>query len=104
MALELREGASEPITISATKKALASGALYADVMPAAAPHATSRRSCCAGRRRHWPSTDAHRAASCTMGPSRPIEPPLTMLSSEAALRATLRTTGMRPSPMADASM
>src|SRR5215475_4664521 len=85
--------AIEPSTISVTKNAPAIGALYADVIPAAAPHATSslRRggSKCTTR----PISDAHSAASCTIGPSRPIEPPLEIVNSDDTLRHKLTRTG-----------
>ena len=70
--------------ISATKNEPAIGALYAEAMPAAAPQATSRRSFGGVNFRHRPSRDATSAASCTIGPSRPIEPPDPIEKSAAA--------------------
>src|SRR5207249_3797473 len=96
--------AIDPSTISATKRAPAMGALYAAVIPAAAPQATNRRSRGGLNNVMRPSTDAAIAASCTIDPSRPIDPPETMEQSEEALRARLWPTPMRPSPMAIASM
>ena len=53
-------------------------------MPAAAPHATSKRSRGTGALVHWPIFEAAVAASCTSGPSRPIEPPEPMVKNEDA--------------------
>lgn len=96
--------AIEPSTISQTKNAPAIGALYAEVIPAAAPHATSRRSRGGSKCAKRPTSDAASAASCTIGPSRPIEPPLPIVSSDDALRQRLCRTGTTPSPSATASM
>ena len=52
-------------------------------MPAAAPHATSRRSCGGENFRQRPIPDASTAASDTIGPSRPIEPPDPMENNAA---------------------
>src|ERR1700754_4621598 len=96
--------AIEPSTISVTKKAPAIGALYADVIPAAAPHATSslRRggSKCTTR----PTGEAHSAAIRTIGHSRPIEPPLEIENSEDTVRHRLACTGTTPSPITTASI
>ena len=73
-------------------------------MPAAAPQATSRRSRGGSKRARRPPSEAASAASCTIGPSRPIEPPLPIVSSEEALRQRLCLTGTMPSPSATASM
>ena len=56
-------------------------------MPAVAPQATSRRNCRGGRTRKRPLNEDSIAASCTMGPSRPMEAPDPMESSEDTLRA-----------------
>jgi hypothetical protein len=96
--------AIEPSTISVTKNAPAIGALYAEVMPAAAPQATSRRSRGGSKCTQRPISEAASAASCTIGPSRPIEPPLAIVNSEETLRHRLSLTGTTPSPIATASM
>ena len=96
--------AIEPRMISATKKEPAIGALYADAMPAAAPQATRSRSCGPVNCRQRPRMDATTAASCTIGPSRPIEPPEPMENSAAVLFTRLARTGIRPLPIAMASM
>src|SRR5580692_1344351 len=96
--------AIEPSTISVTKKAPAIGALYAEVIPAAAPQATSTRSRDGSKCTQRPISDAASAASCTIGPSRPIEPPLAIVNSDDTLRHKLILTGTTPSPIATASM
>lgn len=96
--------AIEPSTISVTKNAPAIGALYADVMPAAAPHATSKRSRGGSKWTQRPISEAASAASWTIGPSRPIEPPLEIVNSDERLRHRLSFTGTTPSPIATASM
>src|ERR1700684_1148021 len=78
--------AIEPSTISVTKNAPAIGALYAEVIPAAAPQATSRRRRGGSKWTQRPISDAHSAASCTIEPSRPIEPPLAIVNSDEMLR------------------
>ena len=51
-----------------------------------------------------PSSDAQSAASCTIEPSRPIEPPEAIVHSDDTLRSRFWRTGMWPSPIAIASM
>ena len=58
-------------------------------MPAVAPQATSRRNCRGGRIRKRPLNEDSIAASCTIGPSRPMEAPDPMENSEDTLRATV---------------
>src|SRR6476646_8374529 len=81
--------AIEPSTISVTKNAPAIGALYAEVMPAAAPHATRRRRRGGSKCTQRPISEAESAASCTIDPSRPIEPPLAIVNSDDRLRQKL---------------
>ncbi len=100
----MRSATMEPNTISATKKAPAIGALYTEVIPAAAPHATRVRICSGEIVRKRPTKEAQRAASCTMGPSCPIEEPVAIEHSEDELRASVCRTGIRPSPKVMASM
>jgi hypothetical protein len=90
--------------ISATKNDPATGALYADAMPAAAPQATSNRSCGGEKFRQRPINDASIAASCTIGPSRPIDPPEPIENNAAALFTKLDRTGILPEPIEIASM
>src|ERR1700685_2578054 len=94
----------EPSTISVTKNAPAIGALYAEVIPAAAPQATSRRKRDGSKCTQRPISDAASADSCTIGPSRPIEPPLAIVNSDETLRQKESCTGTMPSPIATASM
>ena len=97
-----------PNTISQTNTAPEIGALYADVIPAAAPHATSRRNCSTDtgvqRPNTRPSNEPHIAASCTIGPSRPMDAPLATEHSDDALRTRLCRALSTPSPTAIASM
>lgn len=93
-----------PRMISATKKEPASGAKYAEAMPAAAPQATSRRSCGGEKRRQRPRNDANIAESCTIGPSRPIDPPEPIEKSAAVLFTKLARIGTWPVPITIASM
>ena len=58
-------------------------------MPAAAPQATSKRNCCVENCRQRPTSDASNAASCTIGPSRPIEPPVAMVNNAEVLRQSV---------------
>ena len=96
--------AIEPSTISDTNSAPPIGALYAEVIPAAAPQATSRRSWAGPKRAMRPASEAHIAARWTIEPSRPIDPPEATENSDEALRASAWRTGMRPSPIEIASM
>src|SRR5665213_3699202 len=88
-----------PSTISATNNVPAMGALYAEVMPAAEPHATRSRSRDVRNFAIRPMIDAQVADNCTIDPSRPIEPPDATENSDEMLRATLWRTGIRPSPI-----
>ncbi|MCY1314394.1 hypothetical protein D9M70_650270 [compost metagenome] len=73
-------------------------------MPAVAPQATNSRKCLGGRTRYRPAKDDSIAASCTMGPSRPIEAPDPMEKMDDRLRATVWRNPMMPRPTAMASM
>ena len=72
-----------PSTISATNKAPAIGVLYAPASPAAAPQATAKRRSAGDRCRAFPNTPPDKAASCTIEPSRPIEPPEMTVAADA---------------------
>ena len=96
--------AIEPRTISETKSAPEIGALYAEAMPAAPPHATMSRRRGTGAPASVPSLEPSIAASCTIGPSRPIDPPDAMVKSEATLEMSVLRKPMRPSPTSTASM
>ena len=51
-----------------------------------------------------PTLEPIRAASCTIGPSRPIEPPEAMVKSEEMLRISVGRAAIVPSPTTTASM
>ena len=57
-----------------------------------------------GARASSPRREPTIAASCTMAPSRPIEPPEEMVSSEDSALASVTRKPMRPSPTSTASM
>src|ERR1035441_6651906 len=71
-----------PSTISAANTAPEMGALYAAAIPDAAPHPTNSRNRYGCHFAHWPHFDASVADSCTMAPSRPMDPPDPMLTSD----------------------
>ena len=96
--------AIEPSTISEANSAPEIGALYAAAIPAATPHATIRRSRGTGARASSPIREPSIAASCTIEPSRPIEPPEAMVSIEPRLFRIEARKPMRPSPTLTASM
>ena len=73
-------------------------------MPAEAPQATSSRSRGTGAWVHWPIFEATAAASCTSGPSRPIEPPDPMVKNEDAACSSAARLPSWPLPTATASM
>src|SRR5687767_6587418 len=87
-----------PSTICAAKTAPAIGALQPAARPAAAPHATNRRKRYGGHLAIWPILEATVEEIWMMRPSRPIEAPVLMLSSEdTALIIPLRRLS-RPFP------
>ncbi len=65
------------------------GALKVALMPAAAPQATRTRSFGPGIRASCPRLEARAEPICTIGPSRPTEPPAPMHSAEASALTTL---------------
>src|SRR5262249_4583333 len=71
-----------PSTSRAAKTARGTGALYAAAMAAAAPQATSRRNRYGCQRASCPHLDAVGAVKWVINPSRPIEPPVLMVSRE----------------------
>ena len=68
------------------------------VRPAAAPHATISRRRAGSRRTSRPNSEPPSAASCTIAPSRPIEPPVAIVSSDDVPRSRLCATGTCPRP------
>ena len=88
-------GAKEPILksprmISRAKTAPAIGVLKAAAIPPAAPHAARRRSRIVEAPRSCPNAEPRAAPICTIGPSRPTEPPVPIVRADAAVftRAT----------------
>ena len=60
---------------STPKNTPVTGALNVAAMPPAAPQATRIRSRFSGIRIHWPRPEASAEPICTIGPSRPTDPP-----------------------------
>jgi hypothetical protein len=85
-----------PTTTSAAKSAPAIGALKVAETPAAAPQPTMVRICEAGTRRICPRVEPSAEPICTIGPSRPTEPPEPIDTAEA--RALIATTRLRITP------
>src|ERR1700746_175109 len=79
--------AIDPRTISETNSAPEMGALYAAAIPAAPPQATISRNRGIGARASNPSFEPSIADSCTMGPSRPMDPPEAIDRSDERLFA-----------------
>ena len=75
--------------ISTPKKTPVMGALKVAEMPPAAPHATRIRSRFSGIRIHWPRPEARADPICTIGPSRPTDPPVPMVMAEATALTAL---------------
>ena len=73
-------------------------------MPAAAPQATSSRRLGTGALPRIATLEPISADSCTMGPSRPIDPPDAIVRSEETLRINVGRAEITPSPTATASM
>ena len=65
-------------------------------MPPAAPQATRIRSRLSGIRTHWPRLEASAEPICTIGPSRPTEPPAPMHSADASALTTATCGRIRP--------
>jgi len=89
---------------SIAKKTPASGALNVAAMPPAAPHATSRRTRCSSSRSSWANDDPSADPICTIGPSRPTEPPPPMHKAEASAFTTATCGRIRPPCRATATM
>ena len=69
---------------SIAKNGPASGVLKVAEMPPAAPQANSNRTRAVSNRSHWATPDPTAEPICTIGPSRPTEPPPPMHSAEAS--------------------
>src|SRR6185312_12386589 len=87
-----------PSTINAANTAPEMGALYAAAIPDAAPHPTNMRSRYGGHFANCPHFEASVAESCTIPPSRPMDPPLPMVTSEERNLMNAVRKGNRPSP------
>ncbi len=79
-------------------------ALLVAAMPPAAPQATESMTRRSGRRNHWASAEPNAEPICTMGPSRPAEPPLPMVRAAARILKTDTRARIRPPSCATASM
>ena len=94
---------SRRITSSA-KKTPAIGALNVAEIPPAAPHATRSRSRRSGTRASCPIIEPSAEPICTIGPSRPTEPPDPMQSADASALTTGTCGRIRPPNSATASI
>jgi len=81
---------------SIAKNGPASGALNVAEIPPAAPQATSTRIREALSRVSRPRVEPRAAPICTIGPSRPTEPPPPMHNAEARALTTLTCGAIRP--------
>ena len=81
---------------SIAKNTPASGALNVAAIPPAAPQATSTRSRSSGSRITRPNVEPSAEPICTIGPSRPTEPPEPMHSAEASALTTATCGAIRP--------
>ena len=81
---------------SMAKNTPASGALKVAAMPPAAPQATSTRIRVSATRTSRPSVEPSAEPICTIGPSRPTEPPPPMHSAEASAFTAATCGAMRP--------
>ena len=82
--------------ISTPKNTPVIGALNVAAMPPPAPQATRIRIRFSGMRTHWPRLEASAEPICTIGPSRPTDPPAPMHSAEASALTTLTCGRIRP--------
>ncbi len=79
------------------------GALKVAEIPAAAPQASSKRTRCPEHLRSCPTNEPNAEPICTMGPSRPTEPPVPIVTADAsAFTATTRARIMPPRVATDA--
>jgi len=72
-----------PIITSRAKNAPAIGALNVAAIPAAAPQPTSTFNRCGETFNHCPIAEANAEPICTIGPSRPTDPPVAMVIADA---------------------
>jgi hypothetical protein len=88
--------------ISTPKNTPVIGALNVAAIPPAAPQATRIRSRLSGIFTHWPRLEASAEPICTIGPSRPTDPPVPMVSAEASAFTAATWGRIRPPPSATA--
>ena len=88
--------------ISTPKNTPVIGALNVAAMPPAAPQATRIRSRVSGILTHWPRLEASAEPICTIGPSRPTDPPTPIQIADARALTTLTCGRIRPPPSATA--
>ena len=93
-----------PRMTSSAKNTPAIGALNVAAIPPAAPQATSRRSRRSDTRASCPITDPSAEPICTIGPSRPTDPPEPMHSADASALTAGTCGRMRPPSSATASI
>ncbi len=93
-----------PKITSRAKITPAMGALNTADMPAAAPHPTSILTRSPDSLNIWPMVDPTAAPICTMGPSRPAEPPDPMQMADATALATATRGLITPDFNATAAM
>ena len=86
------------------KSAPAMGALKVAAMPAAEPHATNVRSRLGETCSTWPTAEPMDEPMCTIGPSRPADPPEPMVSAAASALVTMTRNRMAPPRLATASI
>ncbi len=89
---------------SIAKNTPASGALNVAAIPPAAPHATSSRTRRSSRCSICASADPSAEPICTIGPSRPTDPPPAMHNAEAIDFTTATCGRIRPPLRATATM
>ena len=87
--------------ISTPKNTPVIGALNVAAMPPAAPQATRIRSRVSGILTHWPRLEASAEPICTIGPSRPTDPPTPIQMAEARKLTTLTCGRIRPAALRD---
>ena len=81
---------------SSAKTAPARGAWNVAAMPAADPHEASRTTRETGMCSHDAMVDPSDAPTCTIGPSRPAEPPEPIVRAEARIFTNATRPGIRP--------
>ena len=91
-------------TISKPKNSPVIGALNVAAMPPAAPQATRMRKRASDIRTTCPRVEARAEPICTIGPSRPTDPPLPIVIADANALTIVTGGRIRPPFSATASM